>query len=147
RVAEQLMSEQMYSGWGTRTVAISEVRYNPMSYHDGSVWPHDNALIALGFQKYGFNDLAANILKGLFESSLYFDFHRLPELFCGFHRREGEGPTQYPVACSPQSWSAASIFLILQACLGMTVLSSERQVIFQNPILPEFLDKVRIERL
>lgn len=145
--AQTLLSEDMYSGWGIRTVASSEIRYNPMSYHNGSVWPHDNAVIAHGLASYGFNDLAVRLLTGLFDASLFVDLHRLPELFCGFRRRPGEGPTLYPVACSPQAWAAASVFMLLQACLGLSVRGAEGQVRFAYPALPECLQFVRISNL
>ena len=115
QVADQLLSETFFTGWGVRTVATSEARYNPMSYHNGSVWPHDTALIALGFSRYGLRDAAAQLLTGLFDASSFVDLGRLPELFCGFPRRPGEGPTRYPVACAPQTWASASVFLLLQA--------------------------------
>lgn len=147
RVAATLTSEASFSGWGIRTVAATEARYNPMSYHNGSVWPHDNALIAAGFARYGFKDKAAKILTGLFDATLFFDLHRLPELFCGFSRRPGESPTLYPVSCSPQAWASGAVFLILQACLGLEVRSSERKVVLSNPLLPEFLQEVQIKGL
>ena len=103
RVANVLLSQESFSGWGVRTVAAGEARYNPMSYHNGSIWPHDNALIAQGLAHYGLKEGVLRILTGLFEASTFLDLHRLPELFCGFERRPGEGPTLYPVACSPQS--------------------------------------------
>src|SRR6185503_4788148 len=121
RVADTLPAEDSFSGWGVLTVSAGEPRYNPMSYHNGSVWPHDNAIIGAGFARYGFIDGAARILAGLFDASLFVDASRLPELFCGFDRRPGEGPTLYPVACSPQSWAAAAPFLLLQACLGLSI--------------------------
>src|SRR5213075_1138820 len=121
RVATTLTEETSFSGWGIRTVASSEARYNPMSYHNGSVWPHDNALIAAGFGRYGFKESAAMVLAGLLDASLFFDLHRLPELFCGFPRRAGESPTLYPVACAPQAWAAGAVFLLLEACLGLSV--------------------------
>src|SRR5438876_7151050 len=100
RDANTLMAAQSFSGWRVRTVAASEARFNPMSYHNGSIWPHDNALIAAGFGRYGFKESAAMVLAGLLDASLFFDLHRLPELFCGFPRRAGESPTLYPVACA-----------------------------------------------
>ena len=106
RVAETLMGEAFFTGWGVRTLAMNEGRYNPMSYHNGSIWPHDNAMLGAGFARYGMRAPAARILAGLFDASLFVDRYRMPELFCGFHRRAGEGPTLYPVACSPQAWSA-----------------------------------------
>jgi glycogen debranching enzyme len=147
RTARTLLEEGSFSGWGIRTVAASEVRYNPMSYHNGSVWPHDNALIALGLARYGLTDEVLKVMTGLFEASLFVDLHRLPELFCGFHRRPGEGPTLYPVACAPQSWAAASVFLLLQACLGLTIQGPEGQICFSQPVLPEFLKEVRVKDL
>src|SRR5207253_9868102 len=119
-----------FSGWGIRTLATAEARYNPMSYHNGSVWPHDNALIAAGQSRYGFKHMVLMVLGGLFEASVCVDLHRLPELFCGFQRRPGEGPTLYPVACAPQSWSAASVCLLLQSCLGMEVNAAEGRLYF-----------------
>ena len=147
-VTASLMSEQCFSGWGVRTVGASESRYNPMSYHNGSVWPHDNALIGLGFSLYGMQEQACKILHGLYEASRHVELQRLPELFCGFHKRpEASGPTLYPVACAPQAWSAGSVFLLLRACLGLEVRDRERQIHFANPCLPLNLDEVRIENL
>lgn len=147
RTARTLLDEDSFSGWGVRTVAASEVRYNPMSYHNGSVWPHDNALIAYGLARYGFKEMALKILTGIFDSTLFLDLHRLPELFCGFRRRRGEGPTLYPLACAPQSWSIASVFLLLQSCLGLSIDGPKAQVRFSHPVLPEFLQKVQIKNL
>jgi glycogen debranching enzyme len=147
RAGSTLMAESSFSGWGVRTVAVGEARYNPMSYHNGSVWPHDNALIAAGLKRYGMPELALRILRGLFEASQFVDLHRLPELFCGFPLRPGEGPTLYPVACSPQSWAAATVFLVIQSCLGMTVHAERRQVSFYYPLLPDFLPELEIRNL
>jgi glycogen debranching enzyme len=118
-----------------------------MSYHNGSVWPHDNALIAAGMSRYGLTDAAAGIMSRLFDASLYMDLHRLPELFCGFPRRPGEGPTLYPVACSPQAWSSAAAFLLLQSCLGLHIDAGHSQISFSRPFLPEFLSEVTIQNL
>lgn len=147
RVATVLTGETMYSGWGIRTVATAEACYNPMSYHNGSIWPHDNALIAAGFARYGFKDEAVRILSGLFDSSVFFGSHRLPELFCGFPRRPGEGPTLYPVSCSPQAWASAAVFMLLKSCLGMEVLGFDRRLVFNNPLLPEYLKEIQIRGL
>jgi glycogen debranching enzyme len=147
QLAETLMADSSFSGWGIRTVAAGESRYNPMSYHDGSVWPHDNALIALGLARYGFHDPAMRIFAGLFEASRHFELARLPELFCGFTRRAGEGPTRYPVACSPQAWSAGAIFMLLQATLGLEVDAIDKQIRFRHARLPDFLEEVRIDGL
>ena len=118
-VAADLMSQNFFSGWGIRTVARGEARYNPMSYHDGSIWPHDNALIALGFARYGLKHSVAHLFKGLFDAASYMDLRRLPELFCGFQRERRRGPTLYPVACAPQAWASATPFTLLEAALGL----------------------------
>ncbi|HMJ16624.1 MAG TPA: amylo-alpha-1,6-glucosidase, partial [Polyangiaceae bacterium] len=146
-LADQLLSPAMFSGWGIRTLASDERRYNPMSYHNGSVWPHDNALIADGLARYGFKEHAARVLTGLFDASLFVDLHRLPELFCGFERRPGEGPTLYPVACAPQAWAAAAPFMLLGAVLGLSVQANEERVVFRHPTLPPFLERVSISNL
>jgi len=146
--ARSLMSDHSFCGWGVRTIAACEARYNPMSYHDGSVWPHDNALIALGFSFYGLQDEVAKILDGLHEASRHVELHRLPELFCGFHKRpETNGPTLYPVACSPQAWAAGSVYMLIEACLGLSVRATERQICFTKPRLPSKLNEVRIQNL
>ncbi len=147
RVADRLLREDSFCGWGVRTLASREVRYNPMAYHNGSVWPHDNALIADGLARYGFTGKAMAIFAGLREASLFMDQHRMPELFCGFEQRPEEGPTLYPVACSPQAWSAATVFYLLQACLGLAFDSEKQEIRFKNPQLPEFLDSVTINNL
>lgn len=146
-VAESLMRPAMFSGWGIRTVSREERRYNPMSYHDGSVWPHDNALIALGFTRYGLQRPIERVFKGLFDAATYMDINRLPELFCGFQRRRGRGPTLYPVACAPQAWAAATPFALLQASLGLSFDPLENEIRLINPRLPSFLDEVILRRL
>jgi glycogen debranching enzyme len=147
RVAQTLLDVPSFSGWGVRTVSSVEARYNPMSYHNGSVWPHDNALIALGFARYGAKQGALKILTGLFDASISADAHRLPELFCGFDRRAGEGPTLYPVACAPQSWAAGAVFMLLQACLGITIHGSPPQLLLRHAMLPQSIEKIEIRRL
>ena len=147
RAATTLIDETSFSGWGIRTVASSEARYNPMSYHNGSVWPHDNALIAAGFARYGLKGSATMVLAGLLDASLFLDLHRLPELFCGFPRRPGESPTLYPVACAPQSWASAAVFLLLEACLGLSVFAPEQKLVFSKPVLPAFLRQVSLRDL
>ena len=144
RVAATLTSNASFSGWGIRTVAATEARYNPMSYHNGSVWPHDNALVAAGFARYRLKDATMKVLAALFDASRSFDLHRPPELFCGFPRRPGESPTLYPVSCSPQTWSSGGVFLLLQACLGLEVRSTQSEVVCSNPKLPEFLQDMTI---
>jgi len=146
-VAETLFSPAFFSGWGVRTIAAGEKRYNPMSYHNGSVWPHDNALIAYGLAAAPGKDLALKILSGLLDLSLFVDMHRLPELICGFPRRPGKGPTLYPVACSPQAWAAGAVFMALQACLGLSIDAKESRVYLKYASLPEALQRVRIRGL
>jgi glycogen debranching enzyme len=146
-VAHILMSRDFFTGWGVRTVGSEEARYNPLSYHNGSVWPHDNALIASGLAKYGFRELAGHILMGLLDASSAVDLHRLPELFCGLGRRTGEGPTLYPVACSPQAWAAAAVFLLLQACLGLSIDGCKKHLVFDRPYLPEGIPQLWIKNL
>ena len=147
QVMRTLLAPSSFSGWGIRTLANGERRYNPMSYHNGSVWPHDNALIGAGSARYGLQDATLTILAGLFDASLFVDLHRLPELFCGFARRPGESPTLYPVACSPQTWASASVFMLLGAALGLEVRAPERRLVFRTPRLPPFLEEVRVFNL
>jgi glycogen debranching enzyme len=147
RVAEDLVSESMHSGWGVRTLAAGQARYNPMSYHNGSVWPHDNAIAALGLARYGFGVAAGRVIHGLFDASRHFDLARLPELFCGFSRRPGEGPTRYPVACAPQAWASGSVFMLLQASMGLEIDATARTLLMSNARLPAFLDHLRIENI
>ena len=147
RLAETLLDDELFSGWGVRTLAASERRFNPMSYHNGSVWPHDNALVAYGLARYGAPEAAAKILAGLFEASRFMPDARLPELLCGFSRVPGEAPTLYPVACSPQAWSAASVFLSLQSVLRLSVDAPRRQIRLSRPALPGFLDRLVIRDL
>lgn len=146
-VVRRLLADVSFSGWGIRTLATSERRYAPISYHNGSVWPHDNALIAQGFANYGMKDPVDRVMGAMFDASVAFEFHRLPELFCGFPRRPGQGPISYPVACAPQSWASASVFLLLRACLGLEIDAARRQVRMSYPSLPGFLNEVRVEGL
>lgn len=147
RVADQLLGEDFLCGWGIRTISRRESRYNPMAYHNGSVWPHDNALITEGLARYGFTHHAMRVFSALRDAVLHMDQSRMPELFCGFERRADEGPTLYPVACSPQAWSAATVFSLLQACLGLSFDSVRREIRFRHPQLPEFLDRLEIRDL
>jgi glycogen debranching enzyme len=147
KVALNLFSSRMFTGWGIRTLASGEARFNPMSYHNGSIWPHDNAMIAYGLSKYGLKAEVNKIAKSLFDASLFIEGQRLPELFCGFKRREGEPPTDYPVACSPQTWSVASCFMIIQAFLGIELDAYENVIRFHKPVLPDFIDSLEIRNL
>ena len=147
RVARGLLETRFNSGWGIRTVARGEARYNPMSYHNGSIWPHDNALIALGFARYGCTHLVDQVFGGLFEAATYMELRRLPELFCGFQRQRGRGPTLYPVACAPQAWASATPFSLLEASLGLEFDAVNREIRLRNPRLPAFLDEVIMRNL
>jgi glycogen debranching enzyme len=147
RVIDGLMSPAFFTGWGIRTIAHGQPRYNPMSYHNGSVWPHDNAIAALGMAHYGRTAEAVELMSATFEASVHFDLHRLPELFCGFPRRESLGPTLYPVACAPQAWAAAAPFAMLQACLGLEIVQGGNEVVMHSPRLPAFVEWLRILRV
>jgi glycogen debranching enzyme len=147
RIAQKLMEPNFFSGWGVRTVAVDEARYNPMSYHNGSVWPHDNAMIAMGLARYGDSRAAIRIFQGMFDAATYLDLLRLPELFCGFPRFRGRGPTLYPVACAPQAWSSGTFFALLQASLGIEQDPFANVIRFRNPNLPSFLDSVVLRGL
>jgi glycogen debranching enzyme len=143
----QLSGDDMFSGWGLRTLSSRERRYNPMSYHNGSIWPHDNAIAAEGLAAYGCREGSLAILTGLFGASEHVELSRLPELFCGFPRRSGQGPTLYPVACSPQAWAAGAVFMLLKAVLGMDIDAREQRVTFRCPLLPDFLSELWISNL
>ncbi|HPA39694.1 MAG TPA: amylo-alpha-1,6-glucosidase, partial [Phenylobacterium sp.] len=145
-VIQDLKSARFESGWGVRTLAAGEARFNPMSYHNGSVWPHDTALCAAGMARYGERDGVVDLMSGLFETAAQFDM-RLPELFCGFPRAAGEPPVAYPVACLPQAWAAGSVFMLLQACLGLTVDGWAGEVRIRDPRLPIGIDRLRIDGL
>jgi glycogen debranching enzyme len=146
-VAKELLQPRFFSGWGIRTVAKDEVRFNPMSYHNGSIWPHDNALIALGLARYQCKPAVDTLLGGLFNAATYMDQSRLPELFCGFQRQHGHGPTLYPVACSPQAWASATPFTLLEASLGLEFDPFNGEIRLRNPRLPQFLDEVTLRDL
>jgi glycogen debranching enzyme len=145
QVASTVM--ESFSGFGVRTVAASEARYNPMSYHNGSIWPHDNAIIASGLARYGYRAQAARIFTGMFEASSYMDLRRLPELFCGFPRQSGAGPVFYPVACAPQAWATSAPLMMLQACLGLSFSPGKRTIRFHRPMLPAFVNEVTLRNL
>ena len=147
RIAETLLGRDFFTGWGIRTVARDEARYNPISYHNGSVWPHDNAIIALGLARYGFASHAAIVFAAMFEAAASQELRRLPELFCGFTRKTHRGPTAYPVACAPQAWASAAPFALLEACLGMELLYEDNSVTFRDPVFPPFLDHVIFNEL
>jgi glycogen debranching enzyme len=147
RVIEELGKPAFFSGWGIRTIASSEKNFNPMSYHNGSIWPHDNSLIACGLGQHAKKDLVRRILEGLFDAATLLELRRLPELFCGFSRRPRKAPTLYPVACSPQAWAAGSVFLLLQSSLGLHISAESSRIAFHYPTLPETIEKVRLSNL
>ena len=147
RVARGLMEADFFSGWGVRTVAVGESRYNPMSYHNGTVWPHDCSIVAAGLGRYGKKEQAGRILTGLFDAACRFPEFRIPELLCGFPRRAGEGPVCFPSACTPQAWASGAVFLTLQACLGLEIDAANKLVSVTKPHLPAWLDHVSVKGL
>jgi len=147
RIAEQMLTPSFFSGWGVRTIATSEARYNPMAYHNGSIWPHDNAMITAGFARYGFRDHIQPIFDGLLGAALEMDQRRLPELFCGFRRRPGRAPILYPVACAPQAWASGAMLHILSALLGLKIDAASRTIILSSPRLPESVGTVSVRDL
>lgn len=146
-ILTKLEDSTFFSGWGVRTIAETEARYNPMAYHNGSIWPHDNAIIAAAQTNMPVKSLATRIFTAQLDASTFFDGNRLPELFCGFRRRDGKAPTSYPVACSPQAWAAGSVFMMLQACLGLTIDGGRCRIVLRSPTLPPGIDRVSIRSL
>jgi glycogen debranching enzyme len=146
-VGQRLMRDDVFSGWGIRTLAVGQPCYNPMSYHNGSVWPHDTAIAAVGMRRYGLGEAFITVATGLFESVLQFENMRMPELFCGFTRVEGYGPTHYPVACSPQAWAAGVVFMLIAAMLGLTPEAADNQLTLNRPRLPGWLAWLEIRNL
>jgi len=147
RVADAMTSPSFFSGWGIRTVGKGEPRYNPMSYHNGSIWPHDNALIALGMARYGFHEHVDKVFEAMLAAASYMELRRFPELYCGFRRRPGAGPTLYPVACSPQAWASGSLFLMIQALLSIEFSPESREIRFRNPRLPVSINQITLRQL
>ena len=148
-VAERLLKSDMFSGWGIRTLSTNCIAYNPMSYHNGSVWPHDNSLIVYGLSKIGRVDLSLKVTSGLFEAARLMKYKRLPELFCGFSRKykRQDPPVRYPVACSPQAWAAASSFMLIQSMLNIIPNAQTSELIINNPTLPAWLDFLCLENV
>jgi glycogen debranching enzyme len=147
RMAAVLASGEFLTGWGIRTISSRERRYNPTSYHNGSIWPHDNALIAMGLARYGHSDFAARLTSTIIDAAVHMDLRRLPELFCGMRKQRDKGPILYPVACSPQAWAAAAPFGMLQACMGLEIDATQRIARLKYPRLPETIDELRITGL
>ncbi|HEY3101253.1 MAG TPA: amylo-alpha-1,6-glucosidase [Methylomirabilota bacterium] len=146
-VARRLLQDDMFTGWGLRTLSSRERQYNPMSYHNGSVWPHDTALAAVGMREYGMNAQFLTLATGLFEAVLQFDDMRMPELFCGFPRVAGYAPTRYPVACSPQAWASGVVFQLVGAMLGLRPEAADNQITLARPTLPGWLTWIEIRGL
>ncbi len=144
--ARWLLSHGFDSGWGVRTLCHGEAHFNPMSYHNGSVWPHDTALCASGLARYGERDGTARLSSHIFEAAVRFGM-RLPELYCGFPRAAGQPPIEYPVACLPQAWAAGSAFMLLQACLGLAIDGARSRIFISQPRLPTGVEHLRIENL
>ncbi|MFT0893023.1 glycogen debranching N-terminal domain-containing protein [Pseudochelatococcus sp. G4_1912] len=147
KIVSNLMKRSFFTGWGIRTVASGEARFNPMSYHNGSVWPHDNALIGIGLAQYGFKQELRHLFDAIFEAAIYMDLRRLPELYCGFRRRSRRGPTLYPVACSPQAWASGAPFAFLQSCLGLAFDPQRQEIRLYEPRLPAFLNELTLSNL
>jgi glycogen debranching enzyme len=141
------MQPDMFSGWGLRTMSMDERVFNPLSYHRGSVWPHDNSIVAHGMALYEFREPALQILSSLVQAALNFRDYRLPELFCGIQRREHDEPVQYPVSCSPQAWASGAIFLLLTSVLGIRPSAHRKELNIVNPVLPDWLDYMNIRNL
>jgi glycogen debranching enzyme len=146
-VADRLMSEEMHSGWGIRTLSSQVISYNPLSYHNGSVWPHDNAIIAEGLRKLGRIDDVHRLLNGMLEAAHHQPGYRLPELFCGFKRAAESKPVDYPVSCSPQAWAAGALFQMITACLNPQPDALNHSIRFVEPMLPEWFGKTTIHGL
>jgi glycogen debranching enzyme len=146
-VVQRFMRDDMESGWGWRTLAASEKVFNPLSYHRGSVWPHDNSLVAHGMALYGFRDEVQTIFSSLYHAALNFRDYRLPELFCGVQRNEYDEPVHYPVSCSPQAWASGAFFLLLTSVLGIRPSAARKELNIVNPVLPDWLDFLRIRNL
>jgi glycogen debranching enzyme len=148
QTVQRLMRPDMVSGWGLRTVSNNSKSYNPMSYHNGSVWPHDNSIVVAGFKRYGCHSDTNEVISQIAEAAQYFRYYRLPELFCGFAKDTvyGSGPSEYPVSCSPQAWAAAAPILMMQTILGLQVDAPAGRVSI-DPRLPEWLSNVRVANL
>jgi glycogen debranching enzyme len=146
RVVERLLQPDMWSGWGIRTLSAQHPAYNPTSYQCGSVWPHDNGVIALGFKRYGFAAEAGQIARDVVEAASYFTSYRLPELYAGITRRPGNYPVQYPGANVPQAWAAGAVFHLLQALLGLRA-DAPHHCLYVDPALPAWLPDLELQGL
>ncbi|MBU2166752.1 MAG: amylo-alpha-1,6-glucosidase [Alphaproteobacteria bacterium] len=146
QVTRRMLGAEFRSGWGLRTLARGQARFNPMSYHNGSVWPHDTVMAAAGMARYGERRAVALLLGEIYAAASHFHL-RLPELFCGFEQAPGEPPIAYPVACLPQAWAAGSVFLMLQAALGVRIDAIEGVIEVENPILPAGIERLNVTNL
>jgi glycogen debranching enzyme len=147
RVVHRMMQPDLFNGWGIRTLSNRERRYNPMGYHLGTVWPHDNSLIAAGFRRYGFDEAALRLFSGLLDAAVEFEEYRLPELFTGFAREDSGMPVPYPVACHPQAWAAGAIPYLIETLLGLTPEGFDGRLRVVRPCLPEFIGRLEIRHL
>jgi glycogen debranching enzyme len=146
-IAERLMADDMYSGWGIRTLSTRERAYNPVGYHLGTVWPHDVALALAGFRRYGFDKMACRVFSDLLHAATFFAHDRLPEAFAGFERAGYGVPVRYPVACHPQAWAAGSVPFMLTALLGLAPDALERRLVISRPCLPAFIQHLELHAL
>jgi glycogen debranching enzyme len=141
------MADDMFSGWGVRTLSTQERRYNPIGYHLDTVWPHDNALIAAGFRHYGCHTEACRIFRGMVEAATHFAHYRLPEVFAGFCKADYGIPVRYPIACHPQAWAAGAIPFLLTIALGLVPEALAHRLRIVQPVLPDFLQQLEVHRL
>jgi glycogen debranching enzyme len=147
RLRERFLQPDFFSGWGIRTLSAAHPVFNPMSYHDGSVWPHDNALVVLGLALYGHARAALPVVRAVYEAGAGTQFQRLPELYCGMSRGTARRPVGYPVSCSPQAWASGALFMMLQALLGLYPDAPTGVLHVRDPVLPDFLDQLTLEGL
>ncbi len=146
-VAEHLMADDMFNGWGVRTLSSNEHRYNPVGYHLGAVWPHDNSIIAAGLRRYGQDDAARKIFDGISTAATYFRHERLPEVFAGFARDTYSKPVHYPVACHPQAWAAGSTPFLLTSMLGLMPDAFAKRLHVVRPMLPDGVQQLHVQQL
>ncbi len=147
QTVKELMSESMFSGWGVRTLSARERRFNPVGYHLGTVWPHDNSIILAGMRKYGCDEEACAVFSGIVDAAKHFEHFRLPEVFAGFSRKESAIPVRYPIACHPQAWAAGSVPFMIESLLGLVPKAFENQLQIVRPTLPDFIDRLELKRL
>jgi glycogen debranching enzyme len=147
RMAERFLQPDFFSGWGIRTLSAVHPAFNPMSYHNGSVWPHDNAIVVLGMALYGHARSALPVVRAIYEAGIQTEYQRLPELYCGMSKGRGHRPVAYPVSCSPQAWASGSLFMLLQAMLGIYAEAPARVLHVRDPVLPDFLDQLTVSNL